>query len=232
MIKSSRLLGAVCASVFIAATFAIAASAADAATLSYEVVDRFDPFKTDPDGNLVPGDPLDKGFSVTGTMDAVGLGPYDQGGTPFQRWNITETVVNSNGSLSTYAFTESNSAWRLDQSPFVLGVPVVSVDPDNILLLQAFIATTPPTEAENTLFLESTALDQRIFWFVPAFGSDSLFASQKISTGDFNGIYEPGAGGNLQIGRRVSEVPVPAAVWLFGSGLLGLIGVARRKKAA
>jgi hypothetical protein len=26
-------------------------------------------------------------------------------------------------------------------------------------------------------------------------------------------------------------VPVPAAVWLFGSGLLGLIGLARRKKA-
>jgi hypothetical protein len=28
-----------------------------------------------------------------------------------------------------------------------------------------------------------------------------------------------------------SAVPVPAAVWLFGSGLLGLAGVARRKKA-
>lgn len=28
----------------------------------------------------------------------------------------------------------------------------------------------------------------------------------------------------------VSAVPVPAAVWLFGSGLLGLVGVARRKK--
>ncbi len=27
-----------------------------------------------------------------------------------------------------------------------------------------------------------------------------------------------------------SSVPVPATVWLFGSGLLGLIGVARRKK--
>jgi len=26
-------------------------------------------------------------------------------------------------------------------------------------------------------------------------------------------------------------VPIPAAVWLFGSGLLGLVGVARRKKA-
>ena len=29
----------------------------------------------------------------------------------------------------------------------------------------------------------------------------------------------------------VSAVPVPAAVWLFGSGLLGLAGVARRKSA-
>ena len=30
---------------------------------------------------------------------------------------------------------------------------------------------------------------------------------------------------------EVSAVPVPAAAWLFGSGLIGLIGVARRKKA-
>lgn len=29
----------------------------------------------------------------------------------------------------------------------------------------------------------------------------------------------------------VSAVPVPAAIWLFGSGLLGLIGISRRKKA-
>lgn len=27
---------------------------------------------------------------------------------------------------------------------------------------------------------------------------------------------------------RVSEVPIPAAVWLLGSGLIGLIGLARR----
>jgi len=29
-----------------------------------------------------------------------------------------------------------------------------------------------------------------------------------------------------------SPVPIPAAVWLFGSGLIGLVGVARRRKAA
>ena len=31
--------------------------------------------------------------------------------------------------------------------------------------------------------------------------------------------------------EQVPAIPVPAAVWLFGSGLLGLVGVARRRKA-
>lgn len=36
----------------------------------------------------------------------------------------------------------------------------------------------------------------------------------------------------LNLTGTVSAIPVPAAVWLFGSGLLGLVGIARRKKAA
>lgn len=35
---------------------------------------------------------------------------------------------------------------------------------------------------------------------------------------------------NYVDGVAINPVPVPAAVWLFGSGLIGLVGVARRKK--
>lgn len=52
-------------------------------------------------------------------------------------------------------------------------------------------------------------------------------------------MQEVGFGNGLVSGNQVSTwesiqittVPVPAAAWLFGSGLIGLIGVARRKKA-
>mgnify|MGYP001821111762 FL=1 len=39
---------------------------------------------------------------------------------------------------------------------------------------------------------------------------------------------------NISLTRvgNATVIPVPAAVWLFGSGLLGLVGVARRKKQA
>ena len=39
-------------------------------------------------------------------------------------------------------------------------------------------------------------------------------------------------GFNANFDFETAVVPVPAAVWLFGSGLLGLVGVARRRKAA
>jgi hypothetical protein len=37
---------------------------------------------------------------------------------------------------------------------------------------------------------------------------------------------------NVSISSDVSSVPVPAAAWLFGSALLGLGGIARKKKSA
>jgi hypothetical protein len=64
------------------------------------------------------------------------------------------------------------------------------------------------------------------------------------SGGTFSDVINELSDGRLRIGIHVQgfssggsesfvnvPVPIPAAVWLFGSGLLGLAGVARRKRS-
>jgi hypothetical protein len=52
--------------------------------------------------------------------------------------------------------------------------------------------------------------------------AESVYLS--LDAGGFNGLEN-----YTSTGLAVTTVPVPAAVWLFGSGLLGLVGTARRK---
>ena len=66
-------------------------------------------------------------------------------------------------------------------------------------------------------------------WNVNADGSLTTVNAPGMENGPFPGF---NAAFNLTAPGLVSAVPVPAAVWLFGSGLLGLVGVARRKQAA
>ena len=46
-----------------------------------------------------------------------------------------------------------------------------------------------------------------------------------------NGLGSTTLSYTLHLEGTVSNIPLPPAVWLFGSGLLGLIGISRRKKA-
>lgn len=80
-------------------------------------------------------------------------------------------------------------------------------------------------------------------WDGPGFGSDGQPAGNKVwslATVDGNGdgvMGVPTANGGPISGYNFSfnaslaptVIPVPAAVWLFGSGLLGLLGIARRR---
>ena len=61
--------------------------------------------------------------------------------------------------------------------------------------------------------------------------SPTLGVSLASERSDFVGDFTANFGGEAK-GTLGAVIPVPAAVWLFSSGLLGLIGIARRKKAA
>jgi len=79
----------------------------------------------------------------------------------------------------------------------------------------------PFSNIQSFNYWSSTEYGSTFAWYIIFNGG-----SQGAQNRSFNNFAWAVHAGN------VGAVPVPAAVWLFGSGLLGLIGVAKHKKAA
>lgn len=99
--------------------------------------------------------------------------------------------------------------------------------------------TTPA--GVNMLFdwSASTNIPVTIAWDVTATGNavgdtgavTVVYSTITPASGDFPGFH-PAFNGSLSkvSGGTPPPIPVPAAAWLMGSGLIGLIGVARRRR--
>jgi len=79
-------------------------------------------------------------------------------------------------------------------------------------------ATLTLTGSDN--FILGISMDGGTTWSGDT--SVTLLGANSYAVGFINGTV-------LEVDVRV--VPVPAAVWLFGSGLLGLVGIARRRRS-
>ena len=168
----------------------------------------------------------------------------------------------ANGSIDVGAFVLSaQGAWHnsqniIDTSPFTFsGISAIDGTPyadffvkeDSYGITSAKIEFHSPVFAFGATFKELS--NGTVLEFLTSSGQEQLqtntsgslqFLGFVASNGEAfseiaflpNGARDGFGLDNVHIGNSLSAVPIPAAVWLFGSGLIGLIGLARRKANA
>jgi hypothetical protein len=67
-------------------------------------------------------------------------------------------------------------------------------------------------------------------WYSLGAWTDTVLGTTQYRTDQSSTVHSSYTG-SFEAHYLVSTVPLPSALWLFGSGLLGLIGIAGRKKA-
>ena len=200
----------------------------------------------DPNGTLVLGNMLFNwngtyGIPVSIVLDAAGFfgatsnmwsdGVLDQGdvagigATPASDGTYTNATI---GYLGLGPVPMATTEWDVTQAIACgAGDACLGVNPSGLLPL---VLDTTSNINKYTYDDGWPDVDQGIggipMWAGPFAGNNANFDILSLTaTGT-----TPGTIGPFPTGPEA--VPVPAAVWLFGSGLLGLVGVARRKKQA
>ena len=178
-------------------------------------------------GLPVPGNDFDTelqglGFSemTTGTQLSV-----DQDGTVTFYYIAAESAyTNSFNSGSSNTIAENNHSFDWDGwDSFTISV--AAGDDLNFSFTSDGASAMTPVNNPASTNLEGLGI------MTPGDGSSSLM--QLVLAYNDNALYTGDSDFDDMLVRadfRVAAVPVPAAVWLFGSGLLGLIGMARRRK--
>ena len=222
--KKSRLLGAVCA-LFAYGLSAINAQASTiispvAATASSE----FGSANAYDIGNTSDHSGLSAGF-VSGVTDFdtyLAGNPTHTYIADDNEWFTATGVASAtvNYDLGSVYSIDRLALWNDEYSG--ISFLDISISLDNINFTTVASGLVP---VDNPLYLDYGA---EVF----GFGSQSARYIQ-FDVGD---CPQPDGNSSLlcgigEVAFSTSAVPIPAAVWLFGSGLLGLVGMARRKKA-
>jgi hypothetical protein len=160
-------------------------------------------------------------FSVTKpiTADAYQFGLDLSGSSGRSVQN--SIAVNANATPANQSYILSASVQNV-----VPAGPIVDGDP--YFAREFFISLLNPSSS----VFATDALPQT----PPGLSPFSLYDSVNNPQGQFRLVFQSGHGDHTIIGNltslTTSPVPLPAAAWLFGSGMIALIGLARRKMSA
>lgn len=192
--------------------------------------------------NVTAADSTASSGSITGTA-LMGTGAF---GTLATAYSVTNTgIANTSNYMNTffgYALTQPND-------PGVDGNAAVGNEAGNCSTSSSCYSvdsgdlqfTGDANWGANwgsnlTSWINAGTLGSTLgFYSMTPNGTFSINQATKVAYGNVNGLasWLLAADGSLvySVPGAVSTVPVPAAAWLFGSGLLGLVGVARRHNA-
>ena len=231
IMKKSRLLGVVSTFLFSMSFFALISPVAKASTWD---------ITTDYSSVNNPNGVWEYGRKFTVESNAFDLMLF--------RWDSTGTVPS--GGIGWYMGNWGHGApGMLDGNGTTVGPRLWAKDNSNGM---AVVRWTSPQAGSYSVDALFTGADSRgVDNFVYVAVNDSMVFSDRVSfnldtagysvgnislqAGDHVDFMIAWAGGvNSEYGwteveGTISAVPVPAAAWLFGSGLIGLIGFARRK---
>ncbi|MCK4706902.1 MAG: VPLPA-CTERM sorting domain-containing protein [Gammaproteobacteria bacterium] len=182
-------------------------------------------------GTVAPFEFYDGGAAVADTIEFQAVGNGLMIGNMQFNWNgnppiFTQIVLDGSGLFGAMAGGLPPVGAVLDQSSCA-GLPCATPASDSA---KSVTDIGPAPIATSSLNVNGatgagTTLAQL------SLGDDDGYGGTPMDNGPFDGFNANFDITSIEI-TNVSTIPVPAAVWLFGSGLLGLVGVARRRKVA
>jgi len=181
------------------------------------------------------GDPVPSGINLSAFDDITGLGSIGvtmagAGAHSFGAFfdhEIDEpinTFFNETGATTGAAL--AGQSWEIDEPGFFDGDIFVNFQDsalDNGIGTSVFGDTVFPDDVSMAMGWDfSLAAGETAF-------IELVLSEMAPASGFFLSHNDPDSSATIYLSSSLTIIPVPAAVWLFGSGLLGLIGFARSK---
>ncbi len=179
--------------------------------------------------------------AAVGNIGAVNAGTI---GITGDGWSGTYslTLLNgTNGALYGTSVTNPNNAWSFNFSSgnFSMDGGTLTAGGFSYLPASGTLADNGNgtyTASYSFGFGPAPAVATTTTWDITQTGNSIILTTLDTELDGINGTSFTNIFGTVSPvmdgTASVSAVPVPAAVWLFGSGLMGLVGVARKRKVA